>query len=600
MGVAQGARAGRRDDLVVGEDQHICDRREIGRKLPGEAKTALPSTSLAQPSSNQENELFEAKSTPMLSRTSIAAAAVLLGAALVSIGAARPAASTSSAVFVVTGRGWGHGVGMAQYGVLGYARHGSGYQKILAHYYPGTTLTKTAVKQVRVLLADGASSVTLASQADFRVRDVNGKSFKLDAGSYSIGPGLKVRVQASAAPKALEGPLMFTPGRVPLQLGRRYRGSIQVTSSGGRLQAINIVGLEDYVRGVVSQEVSPDWPAQALAVQAIASRSYAVATRKKSGSFDVFADTRSQVYGGVDAEEFSTSAAVDATAGKILSYRGQPAVTYFYASSGGKTAAVEDAFSGARPIPYLVSVSDPYDTLSPYHTWGPYVYSAGGLAKRLGVPGKVLDARVVRNDSSRVNSVTLTTTRGQRTISGRELGRTLDLRSTWFSVGVLSLTKPAKPLVYGVESELTGIARAVKKVRIERLSGGAWELVARVHAAAGGAFAESFVPKAGGSYRLASRAASTAPVKVTVAAFIRLDAGSNPLSGRARPIFPSAVVSVQRLEGQTWTQVTTATLDQNGRFSTKLQLTPGTYRARIAPGHGLVAGVSPVLRVVGQ
>jgi stage II sporulation protein D len=535
----------------------------------------------------------------MLTRLSLAAVAVLATAVLVTTGAARRAATTQATIFVIRGHGWGHGVGMAQYGALGYARHGLAYQKILAHYYPGTTLARTTVDQVRVLLAARARNVVVSSSAPFRVRDANGKSYKVAPGTYTIGAALKIKVSGDAKAKPLPGPLVFTPGRVPLQLGRPYRGSIQLTSTTGGVQAINLVGLEDYVRGVISQEVSSDWPAEALAAQAVASRSYAVATRKR-GDFDVYADTRSQVYGGVNAEQFSTNAAVDATSGKVLSYKGQPAIAYFYASSGGKTAAIQDVFTRSRPVPYLISVSDPYDTLSPYHNWGPYVYSPSLLAKRLGLQGRIVDARAARNPSSRVTSVAVTTVDGQRTFTGSEFRRAVGLRSTWFSVGVLSLVKPTSALVYGVASPLTGVARGLKRVRIEALSSGRWRLVTSVAPTSDGSFEAAVKADAPRLYRLSSGKAATPAVKVPVAPFVRLDAASNLLTGRVRPVVRGATVAIQRYEGTTWTQVATAKLDAKGRFAANLQLIAGTYRARIAPLRGFVAGVSPVLRVVGS
>jgi hypothetical protein len=286
----------------------------------------------------------------------------------------------------------------------------------------------------------------------------------------------------------------------------------------------------------------------------------------------------------------------------VLTYRGQPAVTYFFASSGGRTAAIQDGFPGSRPVPYLVSVRDPYDTVSPYHDWGPYVYSAAGLADRLGLSGKLLDARVVRNRSRGVASVTLTTSAGQRTFSGNDMRRVLGLRSTWFSIGVLSLARPSKPLVYGVASELTGIARAVRGARIERRSGGSWELVVPVRSRADGTFGVTVRAKVPGSYRVANAKAASGAVRIRVAAFVRLDPASTPslLTGRARPIVPGATVTIQRYEGTTWVNATTTTLDAKGRFTARLELEPGTYRARVAPGRGLVPGTSPVLRVVSR
>ena len=365
---------------------------------------------------------------------------------------------------------------------------------------------------MRVLLADGTRNVSITSRSPFRVRDADGNSYPLAAGTYTLGTSLKLRVEATAAPKALPGPLRFTPGRLPLELGRAYRGSIQVTVRSGGLQAVNVVGLEDYVRGVVSQEVGSSWPIEALKAQAVASRAFAVATKKDSGSFDVYPDTRSQVYGGVNAEQFETNAAVQSTEGKILTFRGQPALTYFSASSGGRTASVQDGFPGSKPVPYLPSVADPYDTVSPYHSWGPYVYSAADFAKRLGLNGKLQDARAGRNPSLRVNSVSFSTSAGKQSMSGSQLRDVLGLRSTFFSVGVLALDKPSKPLVYGVGSLLSGTARAISNPRIEKLVGGKWVLATPVDREPNGTFTVAVKATAKASYRVAGSGAASAPV----------------------------------------------------------------------------------------
>jgi hypothetical protein len=96
-------------------------------------------------------------------------------------------------VFVITGRGWGHGVGLSQYGALGYARNGAGFEEILTHYYQGTEVTQAPVKRIRVLLAAGAKTLALGSSAPFRVRDGLGEVYELDAGTQRFGPGLRVR-----------------------------------------------------------------------------------------------------------------------------------------------------------------------------------------------------------------------------------------------------------------------------------------------------------------------------------------------------------------------------------------------------------------------
>jgi stage II sporulation protein D len=514
--------------------------------------------------------------------------------------AGMPETKATPPTFVITGRGWGHGVGMSQYGALGYARHGWSYAKILDHFYPGTTRTQTNVAQVRVLLTEGRTSLSIYSQAPFRVRDGDGTSYKLAAGQYRIGPSLKVKVDGESAPKALPGPITFTPGRVPLVFDRPYRGSLRVSSKSGRLQAVNIIGLEDYTKAVVPEEVSQAWPVEALKAQAVATRAYVVATRKPDAAFDVYPDTRSQVYGGVNAEKFSTSAAVEATAGVVLSYHGKPAITYFFASSGGRTASIQDAWPGSHPVPYLVSVPDPYDVLSPFHHWGPYVFSAQALAQRLRVSGTLLDAIARRNHSQRVSKVALTLASRQLTLSGPDVRNVLGLRSSWFAIGALSIDKPTAPLSYGVRTTLTGLARGVKKVRLEQRSQGKWQQVVPVEAAGDGTFAAALTPAATRLYRLSNGNVAGTPVQIQVAPVVRLDPASSQsfLTGHVRPALSGKEVAIQRLRSTGWSNVARATVDDQGQFTATLTLHPGTYRARFAPGEGLVPGVSPILRIV--
>ncbi|TML72858.1 MAG: SpoIID/LytB domain-containing protein, partial [Actinobacteria bacterium] len=353
--------------------------------------------------------------------------------------ARRLAPAGPNATFVITGHGWGHGVGMSQYGAYGFAQHGFTYQKILTHYFTGTQIGPAPVSKVRVLLASGQTKLKLVSADDFTVRDGTGATHDVTAGTYTLTSPLKLKADNSAKAKAIPGPLLFQPGPSPLTLGRRYRGSIQVDVEGGKLRAINVVGLEQYLYGVVPSEMPFSWAPEALKAQAVVARSYALAT-KHSGAFDLYPDTRSQMYLGVDHEKPSTNAAVDATAGKVVLYNGQVAKTYFYSTSGGRTASSADVWGAA--IPYLVSVSDPYDTISPYHTWGPYSFGGAELGKLLRAGGAVQDVHTALNSSGRVTTLTALTATAQRTFDATALRKLLGLRSTWFSVGVMSLSAP--------------------------------------------------------------------------------------------------------------------------------------------------------------
>ena len=122
----------------------------------------------------------------------------------------------------------------------------------------------------------------------------------------------------------------------------------------GGLTVVNLVTLESYLLGVVASEMPSNWKPEALETQAIAARTYAVATRKPATSpYDLYPDERSQVYRGLAAEKPTASAAIDATAGQVVLYQGQPIVTYFSSSTGGRTAAAEEVFP-TKPVPYLV------------------------------------------------------------------------------------------------------------------------------------------------------------------------------------------------------------------------------------------------------
>src|SRR4051794_18776290 len=310
-------------------------------------------------------------------------------------GPARPAHSASShaipAIFVV-GHGWGHGVGLPQYGAYGYALHGWHYDQIISHYFPGTTIGQAQLKRVRVLLAPAARHVVVSSRSPFTLLDGAGKKHKLRAGSYAFGPTMKIKLAPAKRPRTLRPPLLFSPGTTPLSLGSHaYRGYLRVNRPRAALEVVNVVPLDQYLRGVVPSEMPDRWPAEALAAQAVAARTYALAHLQR-GDFDLYSDTRSQVYGGIRAEAASTDDAGAETAGKVVFYNDQIADTFFFSSSGGQTANVQDVWN-SPPVPYLVSVPDPYDTLSPYHDWGPFRFGPAQLAKRFHVPGQVVDFR---------------------------------------------------------------------------------------------------------------------------------------------------------------------------------------------------------------
>ena len=528
----------------------------------------------------------------------LVATVVLAGASSSTAQQSAPKSVSGSPVFVVSGRGWGHGVGMAQWGAYGYAQQGWSYDDILAHYYKGTTIGQASVTKVRVFLTQGQSRLTVSSPSPFSVRDGIGQLWHLAAGPQTFGPGLRIKSSDFPQRQQLPGPLTFNAGSSPLRFGDRpYRGQVQVSVANGGLRAINVVGLEAYLYGVVPSEMPYTWHPEALKAQAIAARSYALATRR-TGAFDLYPDTRSQVYLGIEHEKPSTNAAVNATAGQVVLYDGEVAKTYFFSTSGGRTASAEDVWG--EPVPYLVSVPDPYDSISPHHDWGPFVFTGTKLAKMLKMKGQVVDLQPELNSSGRIKVLNVIGTKGTLAVPGAVLRTKMGLRSTWFSVGVLSLAGPTQTVVFGGRAKLIGVARGLTQAVLQQRQAGTWTDVSSVKADKDGAVSVLVKPSVTTQYRLASGKVLAASVRVPVAPLTRFYPvrTQTQLRGYVRPgSLAGTTVLIQKQQGAAWPTVAQTTVAANGDFVAALQLTTGIYRARVNSGHGFVVGFSPVVQV---
>jgi stage II sporulation protein D len=368
----------------------------------------------------------------------------LLAAVVAAVAAAPADAATR---VIVRGAGFGHGVGLSQYGAYGFAKRGADHRAIITHYYRGTRLrTLPDARTVRVLL-QSAGTVRVRN-----VRAIAGGRALDPATTYTVrgfGSQLALRTAAGASIGRYPAPLRLVGADGGLQLaGRagngivngRYRGDLELRPSSVGVNAINAVGLEDYVRGIVSAESPASWPAAALRAQAIVARTYAITTNKPGAGFDHFPDVRSQVYNGIRAEYPSTDAAVRATSREVVTYDGEPVVTYFFSTSGGRTENVENSFIGADPQPWLRSVKDPHDSESPRHRWGPYRWTVAQAQRRFGswVKGRFVRVDVVRRGRSpRIVAADIVGTRGRTRVSGPEIRARLRLNDTWVTFRVI-------------------------------------------------------------------------------------------------------------------------------------------------------------------
>src|SRR4029079_8530825 len=265
-------------------------------------------------------------------RTAALAALLLLS---LGVAAAATAPKPPAPVFVLAGGGWGHRVGMSQWGAYGQAKAGRDYREILSTYYRGTamgTAPDTLLKRVRVLVADGVANASVANVA--AVFDGAGKRYPIAGGTITAGSDLELPVGKDDKQVALPGPVTIraAKGAFLSYAGKEFRGDLRVGAVGGRVQLVNVLGLEEYLLGVVPGEMPKDWPLAALEAQAVAARTYAVGNIVRGRPFDLYSDWRSQVYYGVGSEAPGTTTAVRETRGQILTYDGAPAQTLYFSS----------------------------------------------------------------------------------------------------------------------------------------------------------------------------------------------------------------------------------------------------------------------------
>ena len=303
------------------------------------------------------------------------------------------------------------------------------------------------VPNVRVLLGSRSSDATVTSTANMVVLNSgNGQVSTISANrGTTIGVrGGKIAVNGKAIdtvvtlkPTNSDAPFLFE--------GKGYRGGLTLRANNGTMMVINSVPLEEYLYGVVPQEVVPSWPAAALEAQAVAARTYALHTmeQNKGKLYDVSNSTDHQVYSGVSGEYQATTNAVIKTKGVVMLYNQRPINALFHSDGGGYT---EDSVNvWGNDIPYLKGVKD-YSTGTSTSNWtvttsrqaleSKLNAASKGVGKLksiqltpLGKPGQQTSDRGV---SGRIKSATFIGTSGKTTVDGDSLRSILGLKSTLF------------------------------------------------------------------------------------------------------------------------------------------------------------------------
>lgn len=289
----------------------------------------------------------------------------------------------ASGSWTVDGHGNGHGHGLSQYGARGAAIAGLSYDRILAFYYPGTTLATVASPNIRVLISGDGGMTQIQVQQKLTATGVTGY-LPTSIGTtpvngwrvlpYGAGSSLQYNTRYGwAAYKNLPTVTTVTfqaySGWVNLVRNGAYtgyRGAMSSVRNGAGTITVNTVALESYLRGMVPSEMPASWQLAAVEAQAVAARSYAsyYVHHPRDARYDICDTTWCQVYGGIAAEYPNSDTAVAATANRVLTYGGSVIFAEFSASNGGMTSSGNE--------PYFVTKPDPYDNAGsgdPYLNW---------------------------------------------------------------------------------------------------------------------------------------------------------------------------------------------------------------------------------------
>jgi SpoIID/LytB domain protein len=376
---------------------------------------------------------------------------LLVAAVLLAVAPSSPGQAAED--FTFYGAGWGHGLGMSQYGAYGLSMDGWGYKRILRHFYRGTEVGKapSTPNKLRIGLTQGNTTIhvkAVGGPVRLRIGSTTGSL----VGGSPIPEGQTWRVQArssgafrvlnasgasvgghlwGSASKNLYVTYASSGSKVYIsEAGNTYnRGHLEFSlykgegcSSDFCERLVAVLKPQHYLYGLA--EVPNSWPADARKAQAVAARTYAFEKVARLGQHRskcdcaLYDDTWDQVYAGWDKEGAALGSrwveAVDQTAGEVVLHQGKPIQAYYHSSSGGHTEDNDLAWGGS-PLSYLRGVCDPGDYVdeNPNRTWtvGPLPASivtsklkpyTGGIgtvtefsAIQRGVSGQILTLRVV-------------------------------------------------------------------------------------------------------------------------------------------------------------------------------------------------------------
>ncbi|BAB07367.1 BH3648 [Halalkalibacterium halodurans C-125] len=346
-------------------------------------------------------------------------------------------------------RQFGHGVGMTQWGAYGMSQQGFTYRQILTYYYTDVTVSSSSSYRntnVRVMIGDEQiNSATFSSTGTYSVQNISTGQFLFTnvtgntTVTYGSGGDGTFRITNGGTTRTTQSEVRIVPnnsatiryvGNNKNQVGQYYRGALHLTKSRiNNLQSnfvmdvINHVDIDTYLEGVVPYEMIPSWAQlNAFKAQAVAARTYAFRNRVPTRHFDMYDDTRSQVYHGVpqgDRNNALVNQAIHETSGEVILHNNSLIDAVYSASASGHTVDARDVWG--NDIAYLKGKRDPYDNSQYTQVSWTGTFTLDDLSnisefKNRGL-GKVVDLKIEAR-SERIISAQVIFERGSVTYSG--------------------------------------------------------------------------------------------------------------------------------------------------------------------------------------
>jgi len=268
---------------------------------------------------------------------------------------------------------------------------------------------KSEFSSVRVLLDEKPNTLNIILSNKVYLLNEESKIAEINKGNNIRFYANSHKLNAKVGRRSFSGKyfqLVPADGELIRLNGKTYRGILRIVAFGDFVDIINFINLEDYVKGVITKEMpigNGDENYEALKAFAIVVRTYALNKMNEGKNlFDIFPDTRDQVYGGQSAEEIISNKAVDETKGVIVVYDDKPAIIYYHSTCGGYTENVENVFP-QPPVPYLISIKDgdgPYCKISPRAKWEE-VYTEDQFIKQL------FNAKLINNKNYNLEDINI-------------------------------------------------------------------------------------------------------------------------------------------------------------------------------------------------